>query len=60
MKIKKIIATILSILAIIGTYIGVNQLTDRSGHSDNQNKDEYGLGLPKSSGVGAATRNSEK
>ena len=30
-KIKKVLATILSVLAILGTYIGFNQLTNRNG-----------------------------
>lgn len=60
MKIKKIIATILSILAVIGTYIGVNQFTNRKGHSDPQQTEDYGLGLPKSATGTGSTRNTEK
>jgi hypothetical protein len=59
---KRIWGFILATLAIIGTYIGVNQLTNRKGISQPEppETEEYGLGMPKSGGTGAGTRNTNK
>lgn len=60
---KKLWGFILATLAIIGTYIGVNQLTNRKGISQPEppkTEEEYGLGMSKSGGTGAGTRNTNK
>lgn len=74
MIIKKLWGFVLATLAILATYIGVNQFTNRSGDSYNppkrkppektqggasRNKPDYGLGTPSSAGTGAGTRNTE-
>ena len=73
--IKKIWGFVLATLAILATYIGVNQFTNRDGESytpeprkpptrtqggASRNTPDYGLGLPSSAGTGAGTRNTEK
>ena len=61
---KKILLFVLSILGVIGTYIGINQFTDRNGSSINtspkQQEQDYGLGLPKSASSSGGTRNTHK
>lgn len=68
-KIKKVWLGILSVLAVLSTYIGLNQFTDRNGDSftptprkpptktrtGGSRNTGYGLGLPPNSGTGAGT-----
>ena len=71
---KKLWGSILTLLAILATYIGVNQFTNRRGDSytpekrkppektqggASRNTDDYGLGLPPNAGNGAGTRNTD-
>ena len=72
--IKKIWGIVLATLAMLATYIGVNQFTNRNGDSytptprkppqktqggASRNTPDYRLGIPKSAGNGAGTRNTE-
>ncbi len=54
-RIKKVITTILSILAVIGTYIGFNQFTNRDGDSYTPPSRK-----PPVRTQGGATRNTEQ
>lgn len=59
---KKLWGFIVATIAIIATYIGFNQLTNRQGDSQtpSNQQNNYDLGLPKSAGTGGGTRNTEK